>query len=137
MIWVPDLSSNSMKVIFTSILKGFLDLNEASGLNIFAEPIIKASVDIYLKTIKDFLPTPTKCHYTFNLRDLSKVIQGMLMIDLENIENKDYLVFLWVHETFRVFRDRLVDEKDRTKFNGMMHENLENTLDMEWKPKDY
>ena len=63
-----------MRVIFTAILKGFLDLNSSSGLNIFAEPIIKASVDIYLKTINDFLPTPTKCHYTFNLRDLSKVV---------------------------------------------------------------
>ncbi len=113
MIWIPDLSANSMKTIFTAILKGFLDQNEQSGLNIFAEPIIKASVDIYLKTIKDFLPTPTKCHYTFNLRDLSKVVQGMLMINLENLENKEYLVYLWIHETYRVFRDRLVDEKDR------------------------
>jgi dynein heavy chain len=126
-----------MKIIFTSILKGFLDQNESSGLNIFAEPIVKASVDIYMKTIKDFLPTPAKCHYTFNLRDLSKIVQGMLMINLENLESKDYLVFLWIHETFRVFRDRLIDEKDRTKFNAMVHEILESYLDMDWKPKDY
>jgi dynein heavy chain len=106
-------------------------------VNIFAEPIIKASVDIYTKTIKDFLPTPTKCHYTFNLRDLSKVIQGMLMINLENMENKDYLVYLWVHETFRVFRDRLVDDKDRNKFNVIVHETMESYLDMEWKLKDF
>jgi dynein heavy chain len=71
-----------MKTIFTSILKGFLDQNEQSGLNIFAEPVIKASVDLYQKTINDFLPTPAKCHYTFNLRDLSKVVQGILMTSL-------------------------------------------------------
>ena len=117
MIWVPDLSSYSMKTIFTAILKGFLDQNEQSGLNIFAEPIIKASVDIYLKAIKDFLPTPSKCHYTFNLRDLSKVVQGMLMVNLENLDNKEYLVSLWANETYRVFRDRLVDDKDRQKFS--------------------
>jgi dynein heavy chain len=110
MIWIPDLSSVSMKTIFTSILKGFLDLNETSGLNIFADPIIKASVDIYNKTIKDFLPTPTKSHYTFNLRDLSKVVQGMLMIHLPDLENKEYLVYLWLNETFRVFRDRLIND---------------------------
>ena len=132
MIWVPDLSQASMRTIFTSILKGFLDQNDQSGLNIFAEPIIKASVDIYTKTIKDFLPTPTKCHYTFNLRDLSKVVQGMLMINLENLQSKEYLVYLWVHELFRVFRDRLVDDKDRSKFSTLVHEILENTLDMEW-----
>ena len=74
MVWIPDLSSKSMEMIFTEILKGFLNLNEASGLNIFAEPIIKASVEIYMKACSDFLPTPTKCHYTFNLRDMSKVV---------------------------------------------------------------
>jgi len=137
MIWIPDLSSVSMKTIFTSILKGFLDLNETSGLNIFADPIIKASVDIYNKTIKDFLPTPTKCHYTFNLRDLSKVVQGMLMIHLPDLENKEYLVYLWLNETFRVFRDRLINEKDREKFSVLSHEIMEGYLDMEWKLEDF
>lgn len=61
----------------------------------------------------------------------------MLMINLENLENKDYLVSLWINETFRVFRDRLVDEKDREKFNVLVHEIMESYLDMEWKPKDY
>jgi dynein heavy chain len=74
MVWVPELSEASMRTIFTAILKGFLDLNEQSGLNIFAEPVVKASVDLYQRTIVDFLPTPAKCHYTFNLRDLSKVV---------------------------------------------------------------
>lgn len=59
------------------------------------------------------------------------------MINLENLESKDYLVYLWIHETYRVFRDRLIDEKDRTKFNAMVHEILESYLDMDWKPKDY
>lgn len=71
-----------MRTIFTAILEGFLGQNESSGLNIVAEPVIKASVDLYQQTIADFLPTPAKCHYTFNLRDLSKVVQGILMINL-------------------------------------------------------
>ena len=79
----------------------------------FAEYIVKSAVDVYTKTINDFLPTPTKCHYTFNLRDLSKVIQGMLMCKNEDIEDKEYLVYLYISETYRVFRDRLIDEKDR------------------------
>lgn len=32
------------------------------------------------------LPTPLKSHYTFNLRDLSKVFQGMLMANPQKIE---------------------------------------------------
>lgn len=137
MIWIPDLSANSMRLIFTAILKGFLELNPGSGLYVHAEPVIQASVDIYLKTINDFLPTPAKSHYTFNLRDLSKVVQGMLMINLEHLTSKDYLVYLWLHETFRVFRDRLIDEKDRQKFNQLTHELMESYLNMDWDQKNY
>lgn len=51
MIWVPDLSSASMKTIFTAILKGNLDLKKGGGISIFAEYIVKASVDIYKTAI--------------------------------------------------------------------------------------
>ena len=47
------------------------------------------------------------------------------MIKLENIDDKGYLVNLWLHETFRVFRDRLVDDKDRGKFTVLVHEIME------------
>jgi dynein heavy chain len=55
------------------------------------------------------------------------------MIELESLESKEHLVNLWLHETFRVFRDRLVDEKDRGKFSVIVHETMENYLYMEWK----
>lgn len=48
MVWIPDLSEASMKTIFTSILEGFLAQNESSGLNVFAEPLVKASVELYV-----------------------------------------------------------------------------------------
>ena len=137
MIWVPDLSQQSMKQIFTAILRGSLELKQGGGLAPFADLVVKSAVDIYLKTIKDFLPTPTKCQYTFNLRDLSKVVQGMLMCRNEDIMDKDYLVTLFMHETFRVFRDRLNDQKDRDKFNEMSHNSMESFLQMEWNLEDY
>ena len=137
MIWVPDLSTQSMKTIFTSILKGYLDLKKDGGLAIFAEYIIKSAVQIYQKTINDFLPTPLKSHYTFNLRDLSKVVQGMLMCRQDDIPDKDYLVYLYISETYRVFRDRLVDESDRQKFNEMSHQIMEDHLTLEWSLEDF
>jgi dynein heavy chain len=40
------------------------------------EPIVAAAVEIYGRMSTDLLPTPAKSHYVFNLRDLSKCIQG-------------------------------------------------------------
>ena len=74
MIWVPDLNQRSMEHILNSILKGFLQ--PTKGLDKMAYSIVKSTIDIYFKVAKDLLPTPSKCHYTFNLRDVAKVFQG-------------------------------------------------------------
>jgi len=137
MLWVPSLSTQSMRLIFTSILRGYFDLKEDPGLSLQAEDVIKATVDIYEQSIQTFLPTPSKCHYTFNLRDLSKVIQGMLMCPYDEIDNKDYCTKLFACEIFRVFRDRLVDEDDRRKFSEMSHRIMETHLSMDWSLEDF
>ena len=36
--------------------------------------IIKKTLDLYNRLKKKFLPIPSKPHYTFNLRDIIKVI---------------------------------------------------------------
>jgi len=42
--------------------------------------IVSATVDIYQAIKRDLLPTPAKSHYTYNMRDLSKVFQGIAMV---------------------------------------------------------
>jgi len=43
------------------------------NLDKMSQSIVKSTIDIYFKVIKDLLPTHSKCHYTFNLRDVAKV----------------------------------------------------------------
>lgn len=74
MFWNPDLSKKSMTDIFTAILKGFLgESPHKAAVEKLSSPVVKATVDMYLTITKELLPTPTKSHYTFNLRDISKV----------------------------------------------------------------
>lgn len=49
------------------------------------QQILHMTLAIYKIILSDLLPTPAKTHYTFNLRDLSKVFQGILMANSEVI----------------------------------------------------
>lgn len=50
------------------------------------ESLVDATIRVYSTIISQLLPTPAKSHYTFNLRDLSKVFQGILMAEVSMIQ---------------------------------------------------
>lgn len=56
---------------------------------------------------------------------------------MQDIADKEYLVKLYICETYRVFRDRLTEDADRTKFSQDSHEVLENYLGLDWELKDF
>lgn len=45
----------------------------------------------------------------FNLRDVSKVIQGILMSHPKSVQSADTMHRLWANEVSRVFQDRLIN----------------------------
>jgi dynein heavy chain len=63
--------------------------------------------------MQGLLPTPRKSHYTFNLRDFARVVQGLLLAKNDNFTDAQKMVRLWQHEVYRVFYDRLIDDEDR------------------------
>ena len=91
------------------------DLTEQ--LSSLCDPLVKASIDVYATMLRDMRPTPAKSHYQFNLRDLSKIFQGLLMIDPKKVLTKAQLARSWVHECRRIFCDRLINTDDTNWFH--------------------
>ena len=52
----------------------------------------------------------------FNLRDISKVFQGVLQCSTETANSVEKMYRVWVHEVERIFGDRLIDDEDRNWF---------------------
>jgi dynein heavy chain len=66
------------------------------------------------------------------MRDMSKVIQGLLQSDPKYYDTKEAMVRLWVHECLRVFHDRLVSEDDRDKLIDIINTKL-SIFETSWK----
>lgn len=117
-----EFDDNTLRRIFLTIVQWHF-APFPSDVKSMADSIVDATLDTYRSAMKSLLPTPQKSHYTFNLRDFSRIIQGVLLCRPAEGFNKPALIRLWSHEALRVFGDRLVDDNDR----GWFHRHLEMT----------
>ncbi|XP_032208513.1 dynein heavy chain 6, axonemal isoform X2 [Mustela erminea] len=121
MLCLPMPSEHSLKQIFQAILNGFLS-DFPPAVKQTASNIVEAAVEIYNRMSVDLLPTPAKSHYVFNLRDLSKCVQGILQCDPATIREEIQIFRLFCHECQRVFHDRLINNEDKHYFHTILTE---------------
>lgn len=81
---------NTMKSIYGAILRWFFRTGEfSSDLASVDTKLVEATLAIYKQIQEEMKPTPAKSHYTFNLRDFSKIIQGICLVTKKEIDNPD------------------------------------------------
>ncbi|XP_076459412.1 dynein axonemal heavy chain 7-like [Babylonia areolata] len=113
-ITINEFDDDTMMTIFRSIMDWHISAKGFSNeFKPCVEQIVQGTLMVYKEAISNLLPTPMKSHYLFNLRDFARIVQGILLSSPDTTEDPSSLKRLWVHEAFRVFYDRLVDDKDR------------------------
>jgi dynein heavy chain len=132
-----ELDSEIVNMIFTNLVNNFLR-KFTDEVKDALPKITKAVLSVYEKVKDELLPTPSKSHYTFNLRDIWRVFQGICSGSSKHILTVKDLLRLWYHENMRVFHDRLTTDEDRAFLKNMLigyfadfEVNKEEVLDLE------
>lgn len=131
-------SITSINDIYGQMLNGRFqgsDFDQATIEN--AKKLTNATIQLW-KTMKaKMLPTPSKFHYFFNMRDLSRVFQGILLTPkssiieggirqhdgkLKNSSPSNMLIGIWKHECDRVFSDKLCSVKDKASYESFIRD---------------
>ena len=109
-------SQESLTKIYHSILNGHLEPFKKEVRDL-ASKITASTLEFYNKIIQNLPPTPSKFHYIFNLRDLSRVTQGLCLSTPDRFDTPGQFVRLWKNECLRVFYDRLTSSSDKKIVN--------------------
>ncbi|XP_041462810.1 dynein heavy chain 5, axonemal-like [Lytechinus variegatus] len=123
-------SNNSIDKIFSTVGTGHYCKEREFNAEVcqLAASLVSCTRKLWQRTKIKMLPTPAKFHYIFNLRDLSRIWEGMLNSDAEVISNTAVLLGLWKHECTRVIADRFVSQEDKDWFEKTIKHTIEEDL---------
>ena len=137
-------SIRSINDIYGQMLNGRFPNGKVAEETLKVVQVLTAATINLWKTVKDrMLPTPAKFHYIFNLRELSRVFQGIMLTPSHTVRTGGYrceqkvipfhgggatLLRIWKHECARVFSDKLTNLKDKSVYADYMDAQLQESF---------
>jgi dynein heavy chain len=114
-------SATSLLTIYATFLEGHLVNNTFHGTIITSSnTLIKGALGVHKEVSDTFRKTAANFHYEFNIRHLANVFAGLLVSTPANFDNPEKFCYLWLHESERVYGDRIVDQAGLKKFREIM-----------------
>jgi len=128
---VPLPTDTSLQQIFGVIFSGRFGQTDKRGVPQYAqevqqlaEKLTGTTIHFWKKIQAKMLPTPAKFHYNFNVRDLSRISQGIMMSHRDVVNDPRVLAQLWKHECTRVFSDKLNMVEDKMWYDKAIQQTV-------------
>jgi dynein heavy chain len=125
-----EYCSESLDLIFKTFLSAALDKHSNKVKDTISQ-ITNATIDLYQTILSRLPPTPSKSHYTFNLRDITRVFQGIAMMSPVLLDSANQMYKVWCHECLRVFSDRLIGS-DSHLFTSLISKVMEKWIHLNY-----
>ncbi|CAG9462277.1 unnamed protein product [Pedinophyceae sp. YPF-701] len=118
---IQSPSTENLKTIYEAILSSHVT-GLSEEIQRASENITNCTLELYNHIVEKLPPTPSRFHYIFNLRDLSRVYEGLLLSTSDKFTSAPQFLRLWRHECMRIFQDRLVSAEDKEVFAAKLAE---------------
>ncbi|CAE7610116.1 ODA11 [Symbiodinium microadriaticum] len=111
---------NALNLIYSTFMKGHFDtLSFKVPVQEISNWVIKAALSFHTQVSANFRKTAQNMHYEFNIRHMSGVFSGLLKAKPSEFMDAEKLVLLWIHESERIYGDRLVSMADLKKLRQL------------------
>jgi len=117
---VPFPEQSALLTIYSTFMKGHFDRLPFKGpVQEQVSGIIKAALSLHSMVVSNFRKTASNFHYEFNIRHMSGVFGGLLQAKPGEFADAEKVVLLWIHESERIYGDRLVSPADLKKYRAL------------------
>eukprot|EP00306_Pavlova_sp_CCMP459_P002806 CAMPEP_0185179034 /NCGR_PEP_ID=MMETSP1139-20130426/31803_1 /TAXON_ID=298111 /ORGANISM="Pavlova sp., Strain CCMP459" /LENGTH=3023 /DNA_ID=CAMNT_0027744869 /DNA_START=1 /DNA_END=9072 /DNA_ORIENTATION=+ len=115
--------AEALTTIYQTFMNGHLqnfskDIEDAE----MGKRVVQAALQLHRKVASNFRKTASNFHYEFNIRHMAGVFQGILMGSKDVFKEPLQLAQLWLHESERIYGDRLVSAADLKKYKDLAAE---------------
>lgn len=117
---VPFPEQSALLTIYSTFMKGHFERLPFKGpVQEQVSGIIKAALSLHSMVVSNFRKTASNFHYEFNIRHMSGVFSGLLQAKPGEFAEAEKVVLLWIHESERIYGDRLVSPQDLKKYRAL------------------
>eukprot|EP00501_MAST-03F_sp_TOSAG23-6_P000341 GSMAST32.ASY1.ANO1.348.1 assembled CDS len=120
-----DLMSIYGQILDISLTENNVNNDVRSMGNVILGALFKLVKSVQVR----FLASAVKFHYNFSMREISSVVEGLCLATPKHISSPASFVRLYLHECYRVFSDRMIDEYDTKQFYLLLVEHTRQKFD--------